>query len=79
MLWGTCDPGRVGSPYAPWAEALGGRADPRDYDAVAAALDGGPVVVLDDLQWASAETIELLGARRALRSRTADRRPAPRQ
>ena len=60
VLWGTCDQGRVGSPYAPWAEALGRRADPRDYDGVVAALDGGPVVVLDDLQWASEETLDLL-------------------
>ena len=51
-------PGRLA--LRPWAEALGGRADPPDYDAVAAALAGGPVVVLDDLQWASGETVELL-------------------
>jgi DNA-binding CsgD family transcriptional regulator len=59
VLWGACDPGRVGSPYAPWAEALGALADPRDYDAVVQGLDGA-VLVLDDLQWASRETLELL-------------------
>ncbi|WP_028064943.1 AAA family ATPase [Solirubrobacter soli] len=59
VLWGTCDPVRVGSPYAPWAEALGVLADPRDYEAVAQALDGS-VLVLDDAQWASPETLELL-------------------
>ena len=56
---GDVRPGHAGSPYAPWAEALGPHADPRDYDAVVRALDAA-VVVLDDLQWASEETLELL-------------------
>ncbi len=67
VLYGRCDEG-LAVPYQPFVEALGPRfpavltgTDPLAlFEATAALLDGPLLLVLDDLQWAAAPTLQLL-------------------
>jgi DNA-binding SARP family transcriptional activator len=62
VLYGRCDEG-LAVPYQPFVEALG-LPEATDrlalFDAAAARLDG-QLLVLDDLHWASAPTLHMLG------------------
>ena len=74
MLWGGCDPLATPAPLAPFVEMsrdIGGataelvRGDARPYEVARALLDelaagAGSVLVLEDLHWADAGTIDAL-------------------
>ncbi len=63
VLYGRCDEG-LAVPYQPFVEALGSRfpeaADRLALFSATAALLDGQAVVLDDLHWATAPTLQLL-------------------